>query len=121
MRIKPPSGGAAPPTPVSPATSASEVASTRSAAAASEVAPTSAVAGSGATEPVAEVARRLRAGELSAREAVELLIDDAVDRQIGRALEDRSELKRELKELLRRYTETDPYLAAKAKRLERQK
>jgi hypothetical protein len=66
---------------------------------------------------VGEVARRLKGGEITAREAVELLIDDAVERQVGRVTIDRDQLADELRELLRRYTETDPYLAAKVRRL----
>ena len=66
---------------------------------------------------IGEVSRRLKDGEITAREAVELLIDDAVERQVGRVTTDRDKLADELRELLRRYTETDPYLAAKVRRL----
>ena len=66
---------------------------------------------------MAEVARRLRAGEITAKQAVELLIDDVIARQVGRALADRQTLAAELKELLRRQMETDPYLASKVRRL----
>jgi hypothetical protein len=119
MRVKAPTTGGAPPvdeaTPADPADAAAQVGSPDGAR---EVGAAAKAGDAAATDPVADVARRLRSGEIDARQAVELLIDDAVGRQIGRATADREALARELKDLLRRYTETDPYLASKVRRLE---
>jgi hypothetical protein len=67
------------------------------------------------TDAVGEVAARLRAGEITSDEALELLIDDAIQRQLGGAVA--SEHEEELRQLLRNYAATDPYLAAKIRRL----
>jgi hypothetical protein len=64
---------------------------------------------------VGEVAARLRAGEISSDEAVELLIDDAIARQMGGAVP--KEREDELRQLLRNYAANDPYLAARIRRL----
>lgn len=90
-----------------------------------EVAPAevAAVEGAGAADraapadPVARVAARLRAGELTVDQAVDALIDDAVRRQVGRAVDDREELEARLREVLRGYADSDPFLAAKIRRL----
>lgn len=71
--------------------------------------------GPGGADPIARVAARLRAGEITADEAVELLIDDAIGRQLGGAV--RKELEPKLREVLRDYAAHDPYLAAKIRRL----
>src|SRR5262245_28783521 len=74
----------------------------------------------GATAPsnaVAKVAAQLRAGELTVDQAVEQLIDDAVKRQMGHFTSGRQELEDELRELLRQYAASDPFLAAKIRRL----
>lgn len=123
MRVKPPADGPPAAAPVEGAPEAAatdgvgQVAGAGSAEGAQAVQPAESARGATAADPVTEVARRLRAGEIAPREAVELLIDDAVARQVGRATADRQALAAELKELLRRYTETDPYLAAKVRRL----
>lgn len=83
----------------------------------SSIGSTGAVHDPRAASLASDVTRRLRAGEITPREAVELLIDDAVGRQVGRLTADRATLAAELKELLRRYTETDPYLASRVRRL----
>ncbi len=120
MRIKGPGGGAPPVDQASETTGPAAPTAPDGVAAptgVSEVAPAAAPEAAGAADPVGDVARRLRDGEISPQQAVELLIDDAVERQVGGALADRREVARELKDLLRRYTESDPYLAAKVRRL----
>jgi hypothetical protein len=72
---------------------------------------------SGALDQVGQVAARLRAGEIDVDRAIELLIDDAVARQIGAATERASDLERELRALLRGYAASDPFLAARIRRL----
>ena len=69
----------------------------------------------GAVDPIAEVAARLRAGEITSDEAVDLLIEDAISRQLGGALP--KDLEPKLRETLRDYAAQDPYLAAKIRRL----
>jgi hypothetical protein len=59
--------------------------------------------------------RSRRAGEIGADEAVELLIDDAIARQLGGAAA--KDLEPKLREVLRDYAANDPYLAAKIRRL----
>jgi hypothetical protein len=117
MRVKAPGGGAPPIDGTTPATGPTAADGVAAPQGTEGVAPTRAAEGTTSSDPVADVARRLRSGDLTAREAVELLIDDAVARQVGRATADREALARELKDLLRRYTETDPYLASKVRRL----
>ena len=71
--------------------------------------------GPGGVDPIGEVAARLRAGEISGDEAVELLIDDAIVRQMaGHVPKERED---ELRQLLRNYAANDPYLAARIRRL----
>jgi hypothetical protein len=120
MRIKGPSGGPPPLDEISGAAGtgrAEPLGSVDRTAATGGAQAVSATQSARPGDAVAEVARRLRAGEISPREAVELLIDDAVNRQVGRVTADRQALATELKDLLRRYTETDPYLASKVRRL----
>jgi hypothetical protein len=64
------------------------------------------------TDAIAQVAARLRAGEITADQAVELLIDDAIARGGGR-----KELEPKLREVLREYAANDPYLSSKIRRL----
>ncbi len=71
----------------------------------------------GSTDPIARVAQRLRAQEIGVDEAVRLLIEDAISRQVGRALKDAPRLAGELRKLLAEYAERDPYLAAKIRKL----
>ena len=66
---------------------------------------------------VDEVAARLRAGELTPIEAVEILIDDALQRQLGPFSEAHTALAAELKLLLLQQAQSDPYLSSKMKRL----
>jgi len=71
--------------------------------------------GPGGTDPIAEVAARLRAGEITSDQAVELLIDDAIQRQLGGAVP--RDLEPKLREVLRNFATQDPFLSAKIKRL----
>lgn len=64
-----------------------------------------------------EVAARLRAGELTPMQAVEILIDDALQRQLGPFTEAHTALAVELKLLLLEQARSDPYLTSKMKRL----
>jgi hypothetical protein len=66
---------------------------------------------------VDEVAARLRAGELTPMQAVEILIDDALQRQLGPFSEAHTALAAELKLLLLEQAQSDPYLSSKMKRL----
>ena len=120
MRVKAPGDGP-PPIPAVDETAGTEapdgidgVERASGVARSARIAPTSQ---SGSIDVVAEVSRRLKAGEITASDAVELLIDDIVDRQAGAALADRRALAEELKSLLRKQTETDPYLASRVRRL----
>jgi hypothetical protein len=61
------------------------------------------------------VAARLRAGEISSDEALELLIDDTIARQMGGAVP--KDLEPKLREVLRDYAANDPFLAAKIRKL----
>jgi hypothetical protein len=69
------------------------------------------------TDAVARVAARLKSGEIDVDRAVELLIDDAIERQVGRAVDANASLAPKLRELLRNYAASDPYLAAKIRKL----
>ena len=72
----------------------------------------------GAADPVASIAAALRAGELSVAEAVDRLIDDAVTRRVGRAVEPGGALEARLRRVLRDYASADPLITAKIRRLE---
>jgi len=74
-------------------------------------------AGAAALDPIAQVAARLRAGEISVDQAVELLIDDAVERQVAGATAGSPKLAQELREVLRGFKDNDPFLAARIRRL----
>jgi hypothetical protein len=113
MRIKGPGDGPRPPDAVdeaAPVEGADE-------AAPAESGPVARVGGTGGptgTDAIAQVAARLRAGEISADDAVELLIDDTIAKQMGGVSKD---LEPKLREVLREYAASDPFLAAKIRRL----
>jgi len=65
-----------------------------------------------AEEAIAAIARRLRAGEITSAQAVEILIDE-----VARTAADPEGTRAKLRELLRRQTEIDPYLLARIARL----
>ncbi len=66
-------------------------------------------------DALAEVTAKLRAGEISAEQAVERLIDDAIRRQVGRSVN--SAVEPELREMLRGYAARDPFLVEKLRKL----
>jgi hypothetical protein len=70
-----------------------------------------------ATDTVARVAAGLRAGQVTVEQAVDLLIEDAITRQLGHGGLGKRELEHELRELLRTYAANDPLLMGKIRRL----
>lgn len=114
MRIKGPGDGPRPPDAVDEA-GAVEGVDEAAPAETGAVARVGGTGGPGGVDPIARVAERLRAGEITSDEAVELLIDDAIARQMGGAVP--KDLEPKLREVLRDYAATDPYLAAKIRRL----
>ncbi len=68
-------------------------------------------------DAIAQVAGELRSGSIGVDEAVDRLIDDAIDRQIGAATADRSDLKAKLRSVLKGITASDPLLVDKLRRL----
>lgn len=118
MRIKGPGDGPRPPDAVD---EAGEVEGVDEAAPA-ETGAVSRVGGTGGptgSDPIAQVAARLRAGEISADEALELLIEDTIQRQLGTVTggAGTKDLERQLREVLRDYAANDPFLAAKIRKL----
>jgi hypothetical protein len=67
----------------------------------------------GSVDAISQVAAQLRKGEISVDQAVDRLIDDAIARQLG----NQRELEPKLRELLKSYAESDPFLAARIRRL----
>lgn len=120
MRVKPPGAADDGPPPIEEVGEAEPAAATTATGAVDRAQATTAAMRTGGSAPadaVTEIARRIKAGELSAGEAVELLIDEVVRQGPGAALGDRQALADELKDLLRRQLETDPYLASRVRRL----
>ena len=105
-----------------PVDAASGVDAVEKTSAAEKVAPASKVAGVEKTAPAAaadrvhSIADRLRRGTLSPSQAVEELIEDAVQRNLP-GLEANSKLSQELRALLLAYAKDDPYLASRITRL----
>jgi len=75
--------------------------------------------GPGGSDPIAQVAARLRAGEISADQALELIIEDTIQRQLAGAVS--KDLEPKLREVLRDYAANDPFLAAKIRKLTQRK
>ncbi|HEY1587747.1 MAG TPA: hypothetical protein VGH63_18740 [Polyangia bacterium] len=118
MRIKGPGDGPRPTDAVdeaAPVDSVDEAAPAESGA----VARVGGTGGPTGTDPVAQVAARLRAGEISSDEALELLIDDTIARQLGIGPGGAvpKDLEPKLREVLRDYAANDPFLAAKIRKL----
>lgn len=113
MRIKGPGDGPRPPDAVdeaAPVEGVEEAAPAETGA----VARVGGTGGPGGADPIGQVAARLRAGEISADEALELIIDDTIARQMGAVSKD---LEPKLREVLRDYAANDPFLAAKIRKL----
>lgn len=113
-RIKGPSDG---PRPVGESDAIAELGDAASVDGVSKAEAPSSSTPSSALDPVSQVAARLRAGEIDVDQAIELLIDDAVRRQVGLATESARELEQRLRDLLRSYAAQDPFLAARIRRL----
>jgi hypothetical protein len=115
MKVKGPTNGAPPVDRVDEVAPLSE---SEGATGAAEVSAPAPATGAGSLDPVAQVAAQLRAGEISVDQAVDRLIDDAISRQLGhQAPADLAKLEPKLRELLRSYAESDPFLAARIRRL----
>jgi hypothetical protein len=114
MRIKGPGDGPRPPDAVDEAAPVDGV----DEAAPAESGAVSRVGGTGGptgSDPIAQIAQRLRAGEISSDEALDLIIDDTISRQLGGAVS--KDLEPKLREVLRDYATNDPFLAAKIRKL----
>ena len=118
MRIKGPGDGVRPPDAVDEAGQVEGVDDTAPAetGAVARVGGTGGTGGPTGSDPIAAVAARLRAGEISADEALELIIDDTIDRQLGGAVP-KDFFEPKLREVLRQYATSDPFLAAKLRKL----
>jgi hypothetical protein len=121
MRIKGPGEGARPPEAVDEAANinAPDELAPAEAGEVAAVGKAGATSGAAAADPVAAVAAQLRAGQIDVDRAVDLLIDDAVNRQLGHAVS--TSLAPELRKLLRDYAANDPMLAARIRRLTQSK
>ncbi len=118
MKIKGPTNGAPPVDAVDGPGAIDEIDEVGQAAPAGEVSATAPTAGTGNIDPVAQVAAQLRAGEITVDQAVDRLIEDAIDRQLGtQPSPSREALEPKLRELLRSYAESDPFLATRIRRL----
>ncbi|MCU1282176.1 MAG: hypothetical protein JWM53_5722 [bacterium] len=117
MRIKGPGDGPRPPDAVDEAAPVDGVdeAAPSETGAVGRVGGTGGPTGPGGIDPIALIAQRLRAGELSSDEALELIIDDTIERQLGGAVP--KDLEPKLREVLRDYATNDPFLAAKIRKL----
>jgi hypothetical protein len=69
------------------------------------------------SDTVSRVAARLRAGEITVDQAVDILVEDVVERQVGLAVESAKALGPMLRDLLRQFVAQDPYLQSKVGRL----
>jgi hypothetical protein len=115
-RIKGPTDG------TTPIDEASAVDPTEAAEGPTETAPTTGVnaptaARSAGLDALSEVATRLRAGQITVEQALELLIEDAIGRQVGMAVDENGAMEPRLREILREYAANDPFLVAKLRRL----
>jgi hypothetical protein len=112
MRIKGPGDG---PRPTDAVDEAGEVEATDGAASADAVSSVGGTSGPGGNDPISQIAARFRNGELTSEQAVDLLIEDAIQRQLGGTVPKDMEAK--LREVLREHATSYPYLAAKIRRL----
>src|SRR3954451_22927687 len=105
MKIKGPNGN----TPIGEIDPIGEVDSVGNVEAPESVEAPAAAQGTGAADAVTQVAAQLRAGQITVDQAVDRLIDDAIERQLGhQAPADLAALAPKLRELLRSYAESDP-------------
>jgi len=111
MKVKGPTNGSPPIDGIDGVGEVDQVAQTEATGEVTAPAPTS---GTGNLDPISQVAAQLRSGEISVDQAVERLIDDAISRQLSQHAQD---LEPRLRELLRSYAESDPFLAARIRRL----
>jgi hypothetical protein len=112
MRIKGPGDGPRAPDAVD---EAGEVEAADAAAATDAVSAVGGPSGPGGADPIGEIAARFRAGDITSQEAVDLLIDDAIQRQMGGVVP--KDMEARLREVLREHAANYPYLAAKIRRL----
>ena len=101
---------------VAAVTKADKAAAAESASAVAATSAAPAVASTPAADAIAEIAARLRNGTLTASQAVEALIQDAVAKNLPGAAPG-SKLAEQLRSLLAAYADADPYLAARIKGL----
>jgi hypothetical protein len=114
MKIKGPNNGSPPVDQVGGVDEVAPLTETEGAPEVSGVSAPQAATGAGSLDPVAQVAAQLRAGEITVDQAVDRLIEDAIARQLSHQARD---LEPKLRELLRSYAESDPFLAARIRRL----
>jgi hypothetical protein len=122
MKIKGPTNGAPPVDAISPSDPLEEVGEVGDAQAVGQVNGTASAHSAGGADSISRVAGQLRAGQITVDQAVGLLIEDAIERQLGSVAQGTGskharELEPKLRELLRSYAETDPFLAARIRRL----
>ena len=117
MRIKGVDPAAPPVARVQEATATSAPGATETVEAVAPTAAVSVVGEAVAVDAVADIARRVRAGELDAHGALEQLIDEIVDRQVGRAAAEKHALAARLRAHLHEQAQNDPFLAAHVRRL----
>jgi hypothetical protein len=114
-----PVGKARPVSEVAPAAPVDSVAKTAAAEPVQKAAAVAAVertAPAAAADRVASIAERLRRGVLTPSQAVEELVEDAVQKNLPGLAAD-SKLSQELRQLLLAYAKDDPYLASRIGRL----
>lgn len=102
--------------PIAPTGSVAQAAKAEAAQAAQAVNPVAAALRAASADQVQSIADRLRRGVLSPSQAVEELIEDAVQRNLP-GLGPDSALTQELRALLVAYAKDDPYLASRIGRL----
>lgn len=101
---------------VAAVTKADKAAAAESASAVTATSAAPAVASTAAADAIADIAARLRSGTLTASQAVEALIQDAVAKNLP-GVAPGSKLAEQLRSLLAAYADADPYLAARIKGL----
>jgi len=113
MKITGP-GGVTPPAPESPAEKPKETGATQATSFASLLGAEQAGAVGAPPEAIGAISARLRAGEINAAQATELLVEAVVRARVPALA---AELQEQLRATLRRMLAEDPVLAAKVRRL----